>query len=206
MAIAQENWDLAKALFMAGKSLNQIAKETGINRSTVGKKAQKENWNKETISTLVEKQIDTTIQQDELNRQKSTLNSTERDIYEKELLTESQARNLAMNTGQSLMKLLLSSANSGKKQVLVKDGLGMGATRHTLQMKDLEPKDIKDLTGAFRDLVGDTHIPKETSEEDDATGDNTPNEIVYVTMSAEQVETIRAERESKKEEYDENNK
>ena len=44
MAISQELWDKAKALFEQGLSLNQIELETEINRSTISKKAKIENW------------------------------------------------------------------------------------------------------------------------------------------------------------------
>ena len=46
MAISQELWDKAKALFEQGLSLNQIELETEINRSTISKKAKIENWAK----------------------------------------------------------------------------------------------------------------------------------------------------------------
>jgi len=44
MAIAKEIWDKAKFLFELNKSLNEIEAETGINRTSVGKKANKEGW------------------------------------------------------------------------------------------------------------------------------------------------------------------
>lgn len=44
MAISQELWDKAKALFEQGLSLNEIELETEINRSTISKKAKNENW------------------------------------------------------------------------------------------------------------------------------------------------------------------
>ena len=168
MAIDSKVWELAKALFMAGKSLSQITEETGISKSQISKRSKKEQWNKETIVTLVSETIDTTIKTNEIKKQKETLNETERDIYEKELLTESTARHLAMNTGQELMKLLLKSAKSGKREHLIKDGLGMGATRHDTMEIELSPTDIKDLTTSFRNLTGGTPqddggAPKDTA-------------------------------------------
>ena len=52
MAISQELWDKAKALFEQGLSLNQIELETEINRSTISKKAKNENWAKAKIQQL----------------------------------------------------------------------------------------------------------------------------------------------------------
>lgn len=44
MAISQELWLKAKALFEQGLSLNEIELETEINRSTISKKAKTEDW------------------------------------------------------------------------------------------------------------------------------------------------------------------
>lgn len=44
MAISQELWLKAKALFEQGLSLNEIELETEINRSTISKKAKQEDW------------------------------------------------------------------------------------------------------------------------------------------------------------------
>ena len=46
MAISQELWLKAKALFEQGLSLNEIELETEINRSTISKKAKSERWQK----------------------------------------------------------------------------------------------------------------------------------------------------------------
>lgn len=46
MAISKERWDKAKALFEQGLSLNQIELETEINRSSISKRAKKEDWEK----------------------------------------------------------------------------------------------------------------------------------------------------------------
>ena len=46
MAIAKEIWDKAKALFELGYTLQEIELETEINKSSISKKAKKENWEK----------------------------------------------------------------------------------------------------------------------------------------------------------------
>ena len=46
MAISKERWAKAKLLFEHGKPLSEIAEETGIDKSTVSKKAKAENWTK----------------------------------------------------------------------------------------------------------------------------------------------------------------
>lgn len=46
MAIDKEVWEKAKALFELGKSLTYISDETGINKSSISKKAKAESWEK----------------------------------------------------------------------------------------------------------------------------------------------------------------
>ena len=44
MAISQDKWNKAKALFEQGLSLSQIEDETEINKTSISKKAKNENW------------------------------------------------------------------------------------------------------------------------------------------------------------------
>lgn len=45
MAISKDKWDKAKILFETGKlSLSQISRETGIDKSSIGKKAKIQQW------------------------------------------------------------------------------------------------------------------------------------------------------------------
>jgi len=94
MAHSQESWDNAKALFMKGDSLSVISKETGISRGQIGKKANKEGWGKETITTLAKAEIENTIIGNEIKRQKETLNDTERDTYNNVFISLSSHLNL----------------------------------------------------------------------------------------------------------------
>ena len=87
MAIKKEIWDKAKLLFEYGKSLSEIQKETGINRSTISKKSKEESWQKSTEnSTLIQQEIDTTIKQVEIGKKKSTLNQQQLILHNKEVL------------------------------------------------------------------------------------------------------------------------
>lgn len=86
MAISKELWDKARLLFEHGESLNEIAKQTGINKSTISKKAKEFGWAKNEKSTLVDQEVQTIIMQDEINRQKSTLNSTELQYHNKQVI------------------------------------------------------------------------------------------------------------------------
>ena len=86
MAIKKEIWDKAKLLFEHGKSLNEIADTTGINKSSISKKSKTEKWEKfNHKSTLVLSEVDTILKQDEINQQKSTLNQQELNLHNSEV-------------------------------------------------------------------------------------------------------------------------
>lgn len=86
MAISKELWDKAKLLFEHGKSLNEIAKETGINKSTISKKAKELEWAKHEKSTLVNDEVNTILMQNEINQQKSTLNQQDLQYHNQQVV------------------------------------------------------------------------------------------------------------------------
>lgn len=49
----QEQWDKAKALFEADKSLRDIEKATGLDNSNIAKKAKAENWQRGVLPRLI---------------------------------------------------------------------------------------------------------------------------------------------------------
>jgi len=68
MAISQDKWDKAKALFEQGLSLSQIEDETEINKTSISKKAKNENWLKSKNQQLKSEII-------ALDKEKSTLDT-----------------------------------------------------------------------------------------------------------------------------------
>ena len=100
MAISQDIWDKAKALFMTGDSLSKIATVTGISKGAIGKKANKEGWNKETITTLVNAEVTNIIYAKTIRDEKRQLNETERDTYNKEFISLSHSLGLFQNSTQ----------------------------------------------------------------------------------------------------------
>ena len=50
----QSDWDRARALYEADKSLRQIADETRIDNSNIAKRAKKENWQRGVLPKLIE--------------------------------------------------------------------------------------------------------------------------------------------------------
>lgn len=49
----QGDWEKAKALYEADKSLRQISDETGIDNSNISKRAKKENWQRGVLPQLI---------------------------------------------------------------------------------------------------------------------------------------------------------
>lgn len=76
MAISQEIWNKAKALFEQGLSLSEIELETEIERSSISKKAKAENWNKS-----VNQQLKADIKA--IDKEKSTLDAKINNAVEK---------------------------------------------------------------------------------------------------------------------------
>lgn len=68
MAISQDKWDKAKALFEQGLSLSQIELETQINKTSISKKAKQEEWQKSKNQQLKHEII-------EIDKEKSTLDA-----------------------------------------------------------------------------------------------------------------------------------
>lgn len=74
MAYSEEVWQKAKTLFELGKSLQDIADECNIkDRTSITKRAKKENWIKSEIQQLKNDIIDYEIQNSTLEEKKSTL-------------------------------------------------------------------------------------------------------------------------------------
>ena len=58
MAISQEKWDKARTLFESGKlSLSEISKQTGIDKSSISKKAKIQQWSSVENSDYIEAKI-----------------------------------------------------------------------------------------------------------------------------------------------------
>jgi hypothetical protein len=84
--VSDEQWEEAKALYKAGKSLRDIEKETGIPRPTIDRKAKKEGWTKDELRQLV---VDMT--RDKVTFE--TLNETEQKVVSK-IVTEDASREI----------------------------------------------------------------------------------------------------------------
>lgn len=125
MAHSEESWLEAKSMFEAGMSLSDIEKDTGISKGQISKKSKREDWQKETLKHLAEREVHTIIKQKEIQKEKETLNSTQRKHYDAVFLTEVQSANLALNANHELLLKIHSDIKSGMKveKINVGDGI-----------------------------------------------------------------------------------
>ena len=86
MAIKQAIWAEAKVLFEGGKSLNQIEAATGINRTSVGKKAKKEGWEKGKNLQLILDDVRVQTEKSTLNLQQENFHNAEVDRLSKDTM------------------------------------------------------------------------------------------------------------------------
>jgi len=95
------NWEQVRILFEYGKSLNEISKETGVNKGSISKKAKKEGWEKSGKATLVKQEVDTILMQKEIATQKATLSNPELQQHNKEVheaINKAEILNMFDNT------------------------------------------------------------------------------------------------------------
>ncbi len=168
MAISKDIWDKAKALFMKGDSLSVISKETGISKGAIGKKAQKEDWKKETITTLAKKEIENIIIANEIRDEKRQYNETERDTYN-EVFTDMQS---AQKVFRVEMMKSVSIASLAQDQIIL-------TAEHTPDaVLDLMPQAVmasKLIEVNHKMVFGNTETYKESSADE-----NTMNKIEIV--------------------------
>jgi len=125
MAHSDEIWETAKAMFEVGQSLTVIESTTGISKGQISKKSKKENWKKETLKDLATREVHTIIKQNEIEKEKETLNATQRKHYDKLLLTEVRSRNLALNANHELLIKIHSDIKDGTKLEKINAGDGV---------------------------------------------------------------------------------
>ena len=90
MAYSANDWEIVKAFYEEGLSLSEIVDRPEVkikDRSSIQKKAAKLGWEKGRISTLLKKEVAAIQTVNEINQEKSTLNSTALMVHET-LVTE----------------------------------------------------------------------------------------------------------------------
>jgi hypothetical protein len=105
-----EQWAKAKALFETGKSLNDISTETGIDRSTVSKRAKNEGWEKGKFQQLIADgaRVAEVI---------STLDSTAQEVVTKAIDEQTKVREFYAKAGQKVAMMAVKSMGETPKPI-----------------------------------------------------------------------------------------
>jgi len=78
MAYPDNQWAKVQAMFELGLPLNEIAKECGIDKGSVSRKAKQAGWLKGKMQPTVAKEVQARQALKEVEAEKATLNATER--------------------------------------------------------------------------------------------------------------------------------
>ena len=119
MAIKQETWDIAEALYKAGKTDDEIYIETKVKRSALARKAKREGWEKATNAKIINNEIS-------LLREKATLNATELLVHDKEVKIKAEFyRELDTFTKKTMTKAvaLMGTVDNGTEFKAIIEGV-----------------------------------------------------------------------------------
>ena len=98
MAISQDKWDKARTLFESGKlSLSEISKQTGIDKSSISKKAKNQQWSSVENSDYIDAKV-------LIAEKKSTLSIEKINILDDVANDEIRRRNLVLGNAEKLAK------------------------------------------------------------------------------------------------------
>lgn len=164
MAIAKEIWDKARILFESGQlSLSQISEKTGINKSSISKKAKIQQWKSGEHSDYIEaKEI--------IVEKKSTISTLEINTLDE--LAEERIRH---------------------KKLINDNATKLAAKLNTMTDQVDEPQDLKHLVEANDKLaitlkVADRHAPKTEINNTNATQNNTETKRVTIARRSDRTE------------------
>ena len=118
MAISKEVWDKAQALYELGDSLSRIADKTGIEKSSISKRAKKEQWVQGEIQQLKNEKINAVNAlinvEEKINTQIQPL---KREILDQEVLSAIDIKIYATNTQARILQIMRKAAAAGEKLV-----------------------------------------------------------------------------------------
>jgi len=172
MAIKKELWDKARALFEQGLSLNQIELETEINRSTISKRAKKDNWEKAKNQQLkadikaidkekstLDRKINTTVEK------LSKLSDFDVTILDKQIQDETGSKSLLFSTANlSLIRKNQMLTKNTKTIITKEDYYEDGKKIMTKEIETetpLSPNDYKVLDeGIDKNAISLEHAPR----------------------------------------------
>lgn len=117
--ISPEKWQLAEDLFMVGKSLSTISKETGIGKSSISERAKKELWIKGKNEHLIVEAV-------ELAEKTELLTEQQANIHNKEVKNMLAFKGKLDTFSDKVMKkanILIDNAEDGQSFKAVVDGV-----------------------------------------------------------------------------------
>jgi len=123
MAHSPQAWKKAKELFEIGKGPTFIEKETGISKGQISKKSKAEKWEKETTKeTLIQKDIQNIIIQDEIREQKETLSPSEIIVHDTEVRDKVAELKKTNKVAQNYQDLIIEKQDSNLELInMLKD-------------------------------------------------------------------------------------
>lgn len=196
MAISKELWDKAKFLFELNKSLNEIEAETGINRTTIGKKANKEGWIKGKNLQLKTDIVEYETEKSTLDNKKSTLVEKVSQLSDFEItlfdgIVENEVKHKSIIFSTQTLALIRNNQilTKNTKTVMLKvaqynnDGQRSGEQYEPYEV-ELSPSDIKEVIdstdkAAITLKVADRHAPKQDINLTNAQQNNEPVKIIF---------------------------
>jgi hypothetical protein len=195
MAYSQETWKQAKLLFELGKSLKQIALETGINdRSSISRRAKKDNWAKAEKQQLKADIIDIEQKKATLEQKKATvvekiatLDDYEITMLDKIVESETGAKSLMFSTASLSLIRKNQMLTKNTKEVIQLETIygddGRPISKTPVKMEtELSPADIKAIDeGIDKNAVSLELAPRHAPKQDiNVAQQQNNNEIVEI--------------------------
>ena len=138
MAISKEKWLEVQGFYEAGLSLAEIKDRTGVDRSTISKKAKNQQWQHRKNADYIEARE--LIVEKKSTENQHLLNCA--DVIAEENIRN---RNLVFGASAIVLKKVTDLATKGKAQKVVTIGQGMGMSSPEIVEHDLQAKDYKDI-------------------------------------------------------------
>ena len=139
MAINNETWQQAKAMFEGGSSLSEIAGKTDIERSTISKKAKTEGWSKGINQQLIADDV-------RLALNKSTFNQHELSYHEQAVEFQlGLVKDIELFSHQTMKKAgqLMNSTESGSNFKAIIEGVDRLSILTKINARHAQPSNIQ---------------------------------------------------------------
>ena len=142
MAISQETWDIAQAMFEGGASLTDISRKTDIDKSTISKKAKKQGWQKGVNQQLIADEVRVTAE-------KSTLNQPQTEYHDEQVKHRLEMLREIQTFSTAAMKKagdLLQSTDTGSDFKAIIDGVDKLSITTGINERHAKPTQVQQNT------------------------------------------------------------